>query len=256
MLSNLPSNTEPNPREQLNAINIQDDEGVVEPELEPRQETMVSKGKGEVDQNTNKPVTVEYKPRVPYPNAIRKDRSDEQFGELTLRVGDETITLQARNSGNTSGIKGDHLNHSTKPNNMVPLTLQKMSLKEAHESFSSNSREPVHEDRRLQIKELNEWRTHKPRTPDKSKLRQNEPDASPNQLKVGDTVLLDATDPHIVTTTPNEEIPLTVLSIFPFGTVEVSHPKFGIFKVNNTHLKPYFDEIDSRNEENKLLKPP
>ncbi|PPR94154.1 hypothetical protein GOBAR_AA26511 [Gossypium barbadense] len=37
-------------------------------------------------------------------------------------------------------------------------------------------------------------------------------------------------DPHIVTTTPNEEIPLTVLSIFPFGTVEVSHPKFGTFK--------------------------
>ncbi|PPR91795.1 hypothetical protein GOBAR_AA28889 [Gossypium barbadense] len=60
----------------------------------------------------------------------------------------------------------------------------------------------------------------------------SEPDTSPNQLKVGDKVLLDATDPHIVTTTPNEEIPLTVLSIFPFGTVEVSHPKFDNFKVN------------------------
>ncbi|PPS19437.1 hypothetical protein GOBAR_AA01143 [Gossypium barbadense] len=47
---------------------------------------------------------------------------------------------------------------------------------------------------------------------------------------VGDTVLLDAVDPYIVTTTPNEEIPLTVLSIFPFSTVEVSHPKFGTFK--------------------------
>ncbi|PPS11173.1 hypothetical protein GOBAR_AA09466 [Gossypium barbadense] len=131
-----------------------------------------------------------------------------------------------------------------------------MSLKEVHESFSSNSRGPIHEDRRLQIGELDKWRTHKPRTPNKPKLRQNEPDTSPNKLKVGDKVLLDAADPYIVTNTPNEEIPLTVLSIFPFGTVEVSHPKFGTFKVNNSRLKPYFDEIDSRNEEYKLLKPP
>ncbi|PPS02103.1 hypothetical protein GOBAR_AA18560 [Gossypium barbadense] len=39
----LPSNTKPNPREQLNAINIQDDEGVVEPEPELRQETVEKK---------------------------------------------------------------------------------------------------------------------------------------------------------------------------------------------------------------------
>ncbi|PPS15161.1 hypothetical protein GOBAR_AA05423 [Gossypium barbadense] len=106
-----------------------------------------------------------------------------------------------------------------------------MSLKEVHEPFSSNSRGPIHEDRRLQIEELDEWRTRKPRTPNKLNLRQNELNTFPNQLKVGDRVLLDAADPHIVTTTPNEEIPLTVLSIFPFGTVEVSHPKFSTFKV-------------------------
>ncbi|PPS08835.1 hypothetical protein GOBAR_AA11809 [Gossypium barbadense] len=136
---------------------------------------------------------------------------------------------------------------------MMKPTLHKISLKEAHESFSSNSRGPAHEDRRLHVEELDEWRTHKPRTPDKPKLRQNKLDTSPNQLKVGDKVLLDATDPHIVTTTPNEEIPLTVLSIFPFGRVEVSHPKFGTFKVNITRLKPYFDEIDSRNEEYHVI---
>ncbi|PPS11186.1 hypothetical protein GOBAR_AA09460 [Gossypium barbadense] len=92
----------------------------------------------------------------------------------------------------------------------------------------------THEERRLQIEELDEWRGHKPRTHDKLKLRQNKPDTSPNQLKVGDKVLLDVADPHIVTTTPNQEIPLTVLSIFPFGTVEVTHPKFGTFK----HTRP------------------
>ncbi|PPR85944.1 hypothetical protein GOBAR_AA34747 [Gossypium barbadense] len=85
-----------------------------------------------------------------------------------------------------------------------------MSLKEVHEPFSSNSREPIHEDRRLEIKELDEWRT----------------------------VLFDATDPHIVATTPNEEIPLTVLSIFPFSTVEVTHPKFGTFKTWEKRTTP------------------
>ncbi|PPS18446.1 hypothetical protein GOBAR_AA02122 [Gossypium barbadense] len=75
--------------------------------------------------------------------------SQDEEGELTLCVGDETITLQARNSGNTSKIE-------------------------------------------------------------------------------------DAADPHIVTAKPNEEIPLTVLSIFPFGTVEASHPKFSTFKVYHT----------------------
>ncbi|PPS13417.1 hypothetical protein GOBAR_AA07160 [Gossypium barbadense] len=113
----------------------------------------------------------------------------------------------------------------------------------------------VYEDRRLRIEELDEWREHKSRTHDKPKLCKNKPDTSINQLQVGDIVLLDAVDPHIVTTTPNEEIPLTVLSIFPFGTVEVSHPNFGTFKVNNTRLKPYF-KIDNRNEEYELLKPP
>ncbi|PPR90598.1 hypothetical protein GOBAR_AA30086 [Gossypium barbadense] len=56
---------------------------------------------------------------------------------------------------------------------------------------------------------------------DKQKLCQNELNASPNQLKVGYKVSLDAADPHIDIAKSNEEIPLTVLSIFPFGTVEL-----------------------------------
>ncbi|PPS15682.1 hypothetical protein GOBAR_AA04890 [Gossypium barbadense] len=139
---------------------------------------------------------------------------------------------------------------------MVQPTLQEMSLQEVHDPFSSNSRGRIHDERKLQIEELDEWWTHKSRTHDKPKLRQNKLNTFPNQLKVGDKVLLDAADPHIVTAKPNEEIPLTVLSIFPFGTVEVSHPKFDTFKVNNTRLKPYFDEIHNRNKEYKLLEPP
>ncbi|PPR83470.1 hypothetical protein GOBAR_AA37241 [Gossypium barbadense] len=77
-----------------------------------------------------------------------------------------------------------------------------------------------------------------------------------DQKLVGDKVLLDAVDPRIATSEPNEEIPLMVLSIFPYGTVEVLHPKFDTFKVNNTRLKPYVDKVDSKDEECKLLAPP
>ncbi|PPR85502.1 hypothetical protein GOBAR_AA35189 [Gossypium barbadense] len=94
------------------------------------------------------------------------------------------------------------------------------------------------------------------RTPDKPKLSQDELNTSPNQLKVGDKVLLDAADACIATSEPNEEIPLTVLSIFPYGTIEVIHPKFSTFKVNNTRLKPYIKKVDSRDDECKLLEPP
>ncbi|PPS15513.1 hypothetical protein GOBAR_AA05066 [Gossypium barbadense] len=58
-----------------------------------------------------------------------------------------------------------------------------MSLKEVHEPFSSSRRGPIHENRRLQIEELDEWRMHKPRTHDKPKLRQNKLNTFPNQLK-------------------------------------------------------------------------
>ncbi|PPR84565.1 hypothetical protein GOBAR_AA36147 [Gossypium barbadense] len=128
--------------------------------------------------------------------------------------------------------------------------------KNTYELCSNNNKGPIYEERRLQIEELNEWYTQKLRTPDKLKSSQDELNTSPNYLKVGDKLLLDATDPRITTSEPNEEIPLTVLSIVPYGTVEVNHPKFGTFKVNNTCLKPYVDKVYSRDEECKLFAPP
>ncbi|PPS06264.1 hypothetical protein GOBAR_AA14386 [Gossypium barbadense] len=161
----LPSNIESNPREQINAITIQDAEGLVAPEPEPS--------------NT------ESNPR-------------EQLNTITTQDKEGLV-------------------------------------------------EPASEPRQGVVKL---------RTPDKLKLDQDELNVAPNQLKVGDKVLLDAANPRIATSEPNEEIPLTVLSIFPYGTVEVIHPKFGTFKVNNTRLKPYVDKVDSRDEECKLLAPP
>ncbi|PPS09556.1 hypothetical protein GOBAR_AA11090 [Gossypium barbadense] len=158
--SSLPSNTKSNPRGQINAITIQNEEGLVAFEPEQRQETVM-------------------------PNAVKF---------------------------------------------LKELLTNKRKLDEASHA--------------------------KPRTPDKPKPSQDKLITSPNQLKVGDKVLLDAPDPGITTSKPNEEIPFTVLSIFPYGIVEVIHPKFKTFKVNNTRLKSYIDKVDSRDEECKLLEPP
>ncbi|PPS14783.1 hypothetical protein GOBAR_AA05794 [Gossypium barbadense] len=168
----LPSNTEPNPREHLNAISTQNKEGFIAPESELQQDDVMNKGR--------------------------------------------------------EGVNNDNPKQEPSRTKTIETVL-----------YYHEENKDIHEERRLQIEELDEWREHKPRTHDKPKLCKNKPDTSPNQLKVGDTVLLDAVDPHIVSTTPNEEIPLTVLSIFPFGTVEVSHSKFGTFKHQWTTLSEY-----------------
>ncbi|PPS12443.1 hypothetical protein GOBAR_AA08198 [Gossypium barbadense] len=72
------------------------------------------------------------------------------------------------------------------------------------------------------IVELEEWRTHKPRTHDKPKSSHDELNISLNQLKFGDKELLDTVDPRIATSEPNGAIPLTVLSIFPYGMRSVN----------------------------------
>ncbi|PPS12996.1 hypothetical protein GOBAR_AA07637 [Gossypium barbadense] len=147
----LPSNTESNPREQLNAITVRDKEGLVEPEPEPRQKIVVSKGKGEVDHNEQK---------------------------------------------------------------------------------------------------------SKPRTQDKPKSHHDRLNVSPNQLKVGDKVLLDATDPRITTSEPNRTILFTVLNIFPYGTIEVTHSKFGIFKVfSNLHGQAHRRALGSAHTTGRVIRP-
>ncbi|PPS19569.1 hypothetical protein GOBAR_AA00995 [Gossypium barbadense] len=124
------------------------------------------------------------------------------------------------------------------------------------EPCSRNNKCSIQEKRRLQMEELDEWLTQKPSTHHKPKPSQDELNTSPNQLKVGDKVLLDTEDLRIATSEPNEAIPLTVLNIFPYGTVEVTHSRFDTFKVNSTRLKPYVDKTNNRNEEFKLLEPP
>ncbi|PPR89137.1 hypothetical protein GOBAR_AA31547 [Gossypium barbadense] len=97
----------------------------------------------------------------------------------------------------------------------------KRGSKSAHEHYSSNKKRPIYEERRLRVEELDEWQTHKP------KLRLNELNIPPNQLKVGDKVLLDATNPRIAISKSNREIPLTVLNIFPYGVGEANEVEHG-----------------------------
>ncbi|PPS00673.1 hypothetical protein GOBAR_AA19998 [Gossypium barbadense] len=231
----LPSNTESNPRKQINAITIQDEEGLVAPEPEPRQETVVSKGKGEVDHNDQKPVSKEYKPRVPYPNATRKDRTEEQFDKFLklskkLHINLPFIEALSQMPNAVKFLK-ELLTNKRKLDEASHVELNaEISSKNLHEPCSSKKKGPLYEERRLQIEKLDEWRTPKLRTHDKPKPRNDELNIAPNQLKVGDKVLVDTTDPRIATSEPNGVIPLTVVSIFPYGTVEVIHPKFSTFK--------------------------
>ncbi|PPS18050.1 hypothetical protein GOBAR_AA02524 [Gossypium barbadense] len=92
---------------------------------------------------------------------------------------------------------------------------------------SQDKGEVVHNNQKL---------THILRTHDKPKPHHNELTEAPNQLKVGDKVLLDGADPRIATSEPNGVVHLTVLNIFPYGTVEVIHPKFDTFKAHRRAL--------------------
>ncbi|PPS13451.1 hypothetical protein GOBAR_AA07125 [Gossypium barbadense] len=239
----LPSNTEPNPREQLNAISAQDKEGFITLEPELQQDNAMNKGREEVNNNDPKQVSTNHEPRVTYPKVMTKDRTKEQFG-------DDSITLEARDSVKTSKTQDNAIKTVDDKTN-IQSSLQELPRTKTTEivRYYHEENKDVHEERRLQIEELDEWREHKPRTYDKPKLCKNKPDTSPNQLKVGNTVLLDAVDPHIVTTTSNEKIPLTVLSIFPFDMVEVSHPKFGTLKAFNVIFKRKENRRTSLEEE-------
>ncbi|KAK5772886.1 hypothetical protein PVK06_049188 [Gossypium arboreum] len=246
----------------------------------------MNKGREEVNHDDPKQVSTNYEPRVPYPKAMTKDRTEEQFGKFVKLLKKLHINLpfievlsQMPNSAKflkellSNKRKLDATSHVEQnavcstiiknklPNKLkdpgsftIPCLIGSLSVNNALADLGASinvvpykmfkrlglgkpkqtrmskhladktelprtkttetvryyheKNKDVHEERRLRIKELDEWREHKPRTHDKLKLRKNQPDTSLNRLKVGDTVLLDVVDPHIVTSTPNEKIPV------------------------------------------------
>ncbi|PPS08457.1 hypothetical protein GOBAR_AA12191 [Gossypium barbadense] len=137
-------------------------------------------------------------------------------------VGDDTIKLQARDSVRISSNRDD-ITSSVNVNNLVAKhSLQKTPRKNVTESQSSlhNKNRTNHEERRLQIDELDEWQTYvkkKPRIHDEPKRLHDELKDGMNQFKIGDQALLDKTDPRITTSelNANGATPFTVLNIFP-----------------------------------------
>ncbi|PPS05612.1 hypothetical protein GOBAR_AA15036 [Gossypium barbadense] len=95
----------------------------------------------------------------------------------------------------------------------------------------------THEERRLQIDELDAWQTHieeKPKVHDESKQRHDERRDETKQFKFGDKVLLNEKDPRIAISgyNTNAAIPITILNIFLHGTVEFF-----------TIIKPTYSEL-------------
>ncbi|PPS20043.1 hypothetical protein GOBAR_AA00535 [Gossypium barbadense] len=116
-----------------------------------------------------------------------------------------------------------------------------------------NKNRATHKKRRLQIDELDEWRTNvkeKPKAHDESKRHLDKRRNETMKFKAGDKVLLDEKDPQISTSelNTNRATPFMVLNVFPYGTVKVNHSQFDTFKVKITRLKLYEDNrIDSKN---------
>ncbi|PPR83004.1 hypothetical protein GOBAR_AA37708 [Gossypium barbadense] len=137
-------------------------------------------------------VNEEYKPRIPYPNVTRKECSDEQFGKILKLLKKLHINLPLIEALSQMPNAMNFLKELLVNKRKLDEASHKLSFKEVHEPCSRNDTEHAHEERRLRIEKLDEWRAHKSKTHDKPKLCQNKVDTSLNQLKVGDKVLLDA----------------------------------------------------------------
>ncbi|KAA3474964.1 Transposon Ty3-I Gag-Pol polyprotein [Gossypium australe] len=110
------------------------------------------------------------------------------------------------------------------------------------------------------VLDMDEGSEKKPKNHDEEpKQRYDEHVMRTNQFKVGDKILLEKADPRISPSKleSNGSTLCTVLNVFPYDTVEVTNSELETFKVNNTRLKPYFDNnIVDEKEELQLRKPP
>ncbi|PPR84629.1 hypothetical protein GOBAR_AA36083 [Gossypium barbadense] len=184
-----------------------------------------------MDHNEKKPVSRKYKPRVPCSSAISKDHTDEQFGKFLKLLTKLHINLPFIEALWQMPNAVKFLKELLANKRKFDEASHEIRSKNIHEPCSSNNKGPIYEEGRLQIEELDECCAHKPRTHDKPKPRHDRLNVSPNKLKVGDKVLLDAPDSRITTSEPNRAIPFTVLNIFPYGTVKVTHSEFSTFKI-------------------------
>ncbi|PPR87839.1 hypothetical protein GOBAR_AA32852 [Gossypium barbadense] len=126
----------------------------------------------------------------------------EQLHAITVHndEGDDMIKRQACDSAKISSNRDDCLS-SIHLNNVVAQTpLQDSPRKNVMEPHSNprNKNRATHEERRLQIDELDEWRTYvkeKPKAHNESKRHLDKREDETTKFKVADKVLLDEQDP-------------------------------------------------------------
>ncbi|KAK5802531.1 hypothetical protein PVK06_030132 [Gossypium arboreum] len=104
------------------------------------------------------------------------------------------------------------------------------------------------ENRLMQLNELDEWRTYtykNSRLYKEAMKRRHDARLKQNkQFEVGDPVLLYNSRLKLFPRKLKSRwlSPFIVKTVFPYGTVEISYPSQGTFKVNGHRLKPYNGE--------------
>ncbi|MBA0606420.1 hypothetical protein Godav_018880, partial [Gossypium davidsonii] len=147
----------------------------------------------------------------------------EQFHEITVR-DKEGLVETIQELRHEIVVNNDKVKETPPKNVMEPC------------SSPCDRNRTTYKELMLQIDELDEWWSHvkeKPKKHDEEPKRHHDKHVNgTNQFKVGDKVLLDKTDPRLATLEldANGSNLFMVLNIFPYGTVEVSHSEFGIFK--------------------------
>ncbi|PPS19993.1 hypothetical protein GOBAR_AA00591 [Gossypium barbadense] len=81
-LGSLPSNTEPNPNEHVKAVILRSGKVLAESERKPPYEDDRTEGDEGKPENNDNPMPKEYKPPIPYPTKLKKDRIDAQFDKF------------------------------------------------------------------------------------------------------------------------------------------------------------------------------
>ncbi|KAA3455756.1 protein kinase 2B, chloroplastic-like [Gossypium australe] len=119
----LHSYTETNPKEQAHPITLWSGEVLIEPKKKLNLKVIEKNDGVEESKKEHKLVVREYKPPISYPEKVKKDHMNEQYGrpflatartiidvgngELVLRVGDEEVNLQAHDVVRVSSEQDD-----------------------------------------------------------------------------------------------------------------------------------------------------
>jgi len=195
--------------------------------------------------------------------ATAKTKIDVATGELILRVGDESINLQALDSAKTTFDEGKKV--TSIDNQIVQPSSQETSqdLKPEPTHRPQVDKEESHKEQSIRVDNLEEQKTQVKEEPEPHEVKTEEPPeelvGTSNHFKIGDQVLLDKVDPHITITDlrAKGEILLKVHDIFPHGIVEVSNPIFGNFKVTAPRLQLCQGKRNlSMREDIQTFKPP